>query len=200
MLIYTVSLKLQLLSYITIFNQCLNVSLVSPVYFGNGVVCPKLSNQPIDIGAKICASFEINATQDEFESALLCKLQRYSDNQYNIDTLTAETNENVATYFYMLVAWKVKDAKSFAYVALVEHAKEFTWNEYKLRKSYNKNHSRFKEYDSVIIDTWLMDDNTVLKTTFMVTDSKKNFELSISISEEGKDNYAMRPFRIHLEK
>jgi hypothetical protein len=59
MLIYAVSLIFQLPAYITIHNQCLN-KLVSPVYFCNGIVCSKLSDQQIDIGTKMRASFKIN--------------------------------------------------------------------------------------------------------------------------------------------
>jgi hypothetical protein len=74
-------------------------------------------------------SFEINATQDNFEGALLFKLQRYSDSQYNVNTPITETNET--TCIQMLIAWKVEGTKSFAHIILIEHAREFTWNEYK---------------------------------------------------------------------
>jgi hypothetical protein len=74
-------------------------------------------------------SFEINATQDNFEGALLFKLQRYSDSQYNVNTPITETNET--TCIQMLIAWKVEGTKPFAHIILIEHAREFAWNEYK---------------------------------------------------------------------
>jgi hypothetical protein len=191
MLTYTISLNLQLPALVTIHNQCSNIELVSPVYFGNGAVCPKLFDQQIAIDTEIRTSFEIYATQDGFEGALLYKLQKHvvSDDQRNMDTLTTKTNENEAKCVQLLVAWKVKDSKSFVYETLVEHVKEFTWDENELRKLYNKNHSRLKEYNSIMSDRWLIDNNMVLKTSFEVRGLKGNFELSISISEEERYDY-----------
>jgi hypothetical protein len=200
MLIYAVSLDLQLPACVTIHNQCSNTELAKPVYFSNGAVCPQLSNQQIDIGAKMRASFEINATQDEFEGALLYKLQRYSNSQYNMDTLAIETNKNETTHIYMLAIWKVKDFKPFAHVVLVEHTEEFTWNEDRLRKLYDKNNDWLREHDDIISDVWLIDDNMTLKMSFKVRGSKGNFELSIFISEEEKNDYAMRPLCVDFER
>jgi hypothetical protein len=201
-LMHTVSLKLQLPACVTIYNQCLNIELVSPVYFGNGAVCPKLSDQQIGIDTEIDASFEIYATQDEFEGALLYKLQRCikSDDQRNMDTSVIETNKNKAKCVQMFVAWKVKDSKPFLYVVLIEHDKEFTWNENKLKEFYNNNHSRFKKYDRTIIDKWFIDDNKVLEIFFGVRGLKGNFELDISISEEETDDYAMKPLYVDPER
>jgi hypothetical protein len=198
MLIYTVSLVFQLPAYVTIHNQCSNTELVSPVYFGNGAVCPKLSGQQIDISTEMKTNFKINTSQDDFEGAFLFRLKKNaeSDDQYNIDT---STTGNEAEYIYMLVAWKAKDSKPFLYVALVEHTKKFIWDEDKLKEIYNKNRSWLKKYYSTTSDTWFVNDHMVLKTTFKVRDLKENFELSISISEE-EDDYAMRPFSIDLTR
>jgi hypothetical protein len=195
-LTHAVSLYLQLPACVTIHNQCSNIKLVSPVYFGNGIVCPKLSDQQIDIDTAMRACFEINVTQNDFEYVLLFKLQRYSDSQHNMDTSTIETNKRETTYVYMLVVWRVKDDKFAVYVASVEHTREFIWNEDKLRKLYNKNYSRLNGYDDTISDTWLVDNNIVLKTTFNARVLERTPELSISISEEKKSDYAMRPIWI----
>jgi hypothetical protein len=198
MLMHTVSLRLQLPSRVTIHNQCLNTRLLPPVYFGNGTVRTKLSDQRIGIGTAMNVSFDIYATQDEFEGALLYKLQRHSDSQYDMYASTMGTNG--AKCVQMFVAWKVKDSKPFLYVVLIEHTKEFTWDEEKLSKLYNKNHSRLKEYKATTIDTWLIDDNMTLKMSFKVRGLKGNFELSISISEEESDDYAMRPLCVDPER
>jgi hypothetical protein len=58
-LMYVISLALQLPACITVQNQCLNAKLLSPVYFGNCVVCPKLFGQQIEIGIGTSARFEI---------------------------------------------------------------------------------------------------------------------------------------------
>jgi hypothetical protein len=201
MLMHTVSLKLQLPACVTVHNGCLNIELVSPVYFGNGAVCPKLSDQRIGIGTETYASFEIYATQDEFEGALLYELQRYvgSDDRRDTDTLTKKTNKNKAKCAQMFVAWKVKDSEHFLYVVLIEHAKEFTWNENKLKEFYNKNHSRLKKYDDASSDAWLMDNNITLTTSFKVRGLKGNFELSILLSEEERYDH-MRPLYVDPER
>jgi hypothetical protein len=197
MLIYAVSLEFQLLRYITIHNQCLNTKLASPIYFSNGVVCPQLFDQQIDIGTETRISFEVNTIKNEFEGVLLFRLERYFDNQYKS---TVETNRNEATHVYMIVAWKVKKARHFAYIALVEHTKALIWNEDKLKKLYYENYDQLKEYNDTISDTWLVNNNMVLKTTFSARDLEGIPEPSISISEEKKSGYAMRPFCIHPER
>jgi hypothetical protein len=102
MLIYTLSLKFRLPSSIIIYNLCLNTRLISPVYFGNGAVCPKLSSQQIDIGAVMAANFDIYPTQSEFEGALLYKLQINLHNGHDMNALTTETNRNEEAHVYML--------------------------------------------------------------------------------------------------
>jgi hypothetical protein len=200
MLIYTISLELKLSPCVTIYSQCSNIKLLSPVYFGNGATCPQLSSQQIDTSTKMIACFEINATQDDFEGALLFKLQRYSDSQYDIDTSITETDKSGATHLHMLVAWKGKDSKPFLHIALVEHAKEFTWNEDELRKLYDKNRGWLKEYDNVTSNVWLMNNNMVVKMVSKVRGIKENFELSIFIYEEEMNKYAMKPLCIDLKR
>jgi hypothetical protein len=199
-LMCTVSLDLQLPACVIIHNQCLNTKLVSPVYFGNGAVCPKLSDQQIDIDAKMNASFEIYATQDDFEGALIYKLQRYIEPDVRCDTdiLTTEANKNETKCVHMLVAWKVKDSRPLICAVLVEYAKEL--NEDKLKRLCYENHNRFKEYDDTILDTWYMDDDTTLRILLKLRGMKGNFELNISISEEEGDDYAMRPLYVNLER
>jgi hypothetical protein len=195
MLISVVSLEFQFPACIAIHNQCSNIELVSPVYFGNEVVCPKLSDQQMNISAKMRTCFEINAARDDFEGALLFKLQRYvgSNAQHNTDTLTIKTNKNETKCVQMFVAWKIISSEPFVHVVLVEHTKEFTWNEDALKKLYYGNHHQFWGYDDVISDTWFIDDNMALRTAFGVRDLKGNFELNISISEGERDTYAIKP-------
>jgi hypothetical protein len=198
MLIYAVSLKFQLAACITIHNRCSNTKLASPIYFGRGAVCPKLSNQQIDISAKMKVSLEISTIQDEFEGVLLFKLQRYSKRQRNMNILNTETNRREAECVQMLVAWKMKGSKLFLHVALIEHAKKFAWNEDKLKKLYDKNHSWLKECDNTMSYTWFMDDDTTLRTTFRSL--KRTLKLDIYISEKKRDDYVMRPLGINLKR
>jgi hypothetical protein len=198
MLMRTISPTPRLPSSVTIHNQCSYTELISPIYFGNGAICPKLSGQQMDVNTKMSVCFDIYIIQDDFESALLLELQRYFDSQYSMDTLTTETNETI--HVYMLVAWKVKDSKFFVYVALIEHNKELTWSEDKLKKLYNENCNRLMECNDTMLDTWLVGDNIALKTTFSARNLKGALELNISISEEKRNDYAIRPLRVDLEK
>jgi hypothetical protein len=200
MLIYTLSLGLQFPSCVTIYNQCSNIKLAPPVYFSNGAVYSKLSSQQLDIGASMRVSFEINPTQYNFEGALLFKLKRYSDSQSNMDTSTTETDKNESTHVHILVAWKMRDSKPSAHVVLVKHTKEFAWNEDKLKKLYYENHDRLKEYDDTISATWLMDNNITLKAGFSIRDSDEGVDLNVSVSEEERDDYIMRPLCVDLKR
>jgi hypothetical protein len=202
MLIYAVSFILQLPSCITIHNQCSNTTLAAPVYFCNGAMSPKLFDRKIGIGTEAKTSFKIDTIKNKFEGVLLFKLKKHveSDSQQNIDTSSAETAENDAMHIHMLVICEVKDAKSFVYVALVDDTKVFTWDEDKLKKLYNKNCGWLKKYNDTMSNIWLVDDNTTLKMTFNVKNSRKDFELSITISEEERTDYAVRPLFVDLER
>jgi hypothetical protein len=192
MLTYTVSLDLHLPSYITIHNQCSSIELVSPVFFGDGVICPKLFSQRVGIDTKMKAHFEIYATQDNFEGAFLFKLQRFSE-WYNM-----YTSMNEAEHIYMLIAWKMKGDELSAYVALVKHTKAFTWDKDKLRKLYNKNRNWLEKYDGGIFNTWLVD-NMVLTTLFGARVLKRILELEIHISR-GRDNLGINSLFIDTER
>jgi hypothetical protein len=153
-------------------------------------VCPKLSNQQIDIGTARKACFELSTTRDDFEGALLFKLQNTSHDQSHMN----------AIHVYILTAWKVKDAKPLVRVALIEHTDAFAWNESELKKLYYENCGRLEEYDDTISETWLMNDSMALKTTFRIRDLNGSFEQSISISEEERNEDAMRPLCVDPER
>jgi hypothetical protein len=199
-LTYTVSLFLQLPLCMTIHNRCIDIELVSSAHFSNGTTYPQLSGRQIGINGKMRAYFEINATK--FRGAILFKLKKHikSYNQHDMDISTTETNHNEAKYVYLLVAWKVKYSRPFVHVALIEHTKEFTWNEAKLKKLYCKNHSWFKEYNGTTIDKWFVDDSMSLKTTIGTNSFGRNFELSITISKGKKSAYHMRPLCVNLKR
>jgi hypothetical protein len=176
---------------VTVHNQCSNIELVSPVWFDNGVICSKLADQQMNVGTAMKAYFEIYATQDEFEGALLFRLQRYPNGWHSVDTLTTEVNKE-AMHAYILLVWKTKNSELFVYATLVERAKEFTWDEDKLKKLYHENHSQIKKYDDATSYKWFINDNVALKMSSKANDFKRKFELSISISEEEKEDADMK--------
>jgi hypothetical protein len=202
MLIYVVSFKFQLPACITVHNQCSNTMLAAPVYFCNGVMSSKLFDQQIGIGTEAKTSFEIDTMKNKFESALLFRLRRHveSVDRHNMDTSVTENNKDEVLHIHLLVICEVKDAKSFVYVALIEDNKAFAWDEEKLKKLYDKNCGWLKKYNDIISDIWLMGDNMTLKIAFNVKDLKENFKLSISISEEERSNYAIRPLCVDLKR
>jgi hypothetical protein len=179
MLIYAVSFILQLPACITIHNQCASIMLMAPVYFCNGAMNPKLFDHQIDIGTEASISFEIDTIRNKFESALLFKLEKHvkSDGQQNMNTSTTEVDKNETMHTHMLVICEANDAKCFAYVALVEDIKAFAWDEDKLKELHNKNCGWLKKHNDIVSDIWL-------------------FELNISISEEGRNDYATRPLYV----
>jgi hypothetical protein len=188
---------------VNIHNQCSNTKLISLVYFCNDAVCPKLSDQQIDIGTKMKACFEINATQDDFEGALLFKLQREESrsNIYLSNLFVQQKYSNdEAKCVRMLIAWKVRISKIFLYVSLVEHAKNFALNEEILKKLYSKNQNWIRRYNDIRSDTWIMDDDTVLKTTSSARDFKGILELSVSIFEGKKSGLDMRPLGVNFKR
>jgi hypothetical protein len=195
---YVVSLKLRLPSCVTIHNQCSNIKLISPVYFGNGALCPKLSDQQIGIGTEMSACFEINSIQNNFEGALLYELQRYSARPHK-DIVTAKAVTK-STPIHMLVIWKMKGSEPFGHIMLLKNIRGFKWNEEKLRKFCNKNYDRLKGYGNTTLVTWLIDDSMVLKTVLEIRKLKENFELNIYISEEEEVNYTIRPFWIDKKR
>jgi hypothetical protein len=201
-LIYTASLKFQLPACIAIHNQCSNTELVSPVYLNNGAVCLGLSDQQIDVGANLRTMFKIDTIKNNFEGALLFKLKRYteSDDQHDMDTSTTEADINAATHVHLLIAWRVKDARPFMYVILIEHTKEFIWDENKLNKLYYENHDRLKECNDTVSSTWFMFGNMTLRMTVNARDRGEILELNISVSEEEKSDFAMRPLCVDLER
>jgi hypothetical protein len=194
-LIYSVSFKLQLPASIAIHNQCSKTELISPVYFGNDSVFLELSSQQIDVKTTMRPYFEVNATQDEFVRVLLYKLQKHSSWPHE-DISTAMTAAE-PTCIYMLIVWKIKDSMHLMHVALLESIRKFKWNEENLKKFYDKNSNRLKGYNDSTLIAWAIDNSTVLITKFQV---KKIPELSISISEERKGGYAIKPLWIDEER
>jgi hypothetical protein len=185
-LMYAVRLNIQPSFKLIIHNQCLNVGLVSPIYItGDGLECYRPPDYKAYVGDITRSGFIIKS---DFRSygVLIYRLQRRQ---------SLEFTEIAKNAF-----WRIFESRVlYAYVALVEYAKEITWNEDNLNKFYYVNHDRLKECNEIILDTWLMD-NMVLKMTFNARDLKGNPELSISISEEKKDSYTMRPFCINLKR
>jgi hypothetical protein len=141
------------------------------------------------------SGFVINKSDDASYGVLIYRLQRMQSNEFD------EADEDTSSAIHLLVVWRTSESKKlYTYVALIEHAKAFTWNRDKLNKWYHANHDRLKERTDITSDTWFIDDNMTLKMTFCARDLEGNSELSIFISEEEKGDYIMRPLFIDPER
>jgi hypothetical protein len=68
-----------------------------------------------------------------------------------------------------------------------------------LRELHNKNVDWLKKYNDTISDTWLVDNNMILRASFSTRVLEGITELNIFISEKRND-YAIRPFCIDIER
>jgi hypothetical protein len=193
-LIYAVSLSIKPTVKLNIYNQCLNIDLVSPTYvIDDGLECHRPPDYKVYAGDITRSGFIIKSGDASF-SVLTYKLQRRQPYE------SAVTGEDTLSAAHLLVVWRISESKELhTDVLLIEHSKALILNEGRLNKLYHKNHNWLKEYTGTISDTWSMDNNMTLKTTFSARNLKGNTELSISISEE-RDEYAMKPFCIDFKR
>jgi hypothetical protein len=194
-LIYTISLLIPSSFKLNIHNQCLNVGLASPIYVTNdGLECHRAPDHKVYARDTTKSGFIINKSDDGSYGVLIYRLQVRQSHE------STEICEDTSSAAQLLVVWRISESKElYADALLTEYTRTFTWNRGKLNKLYHENHDRLKKYANTISDTWLIDNNVTLKTTFSARDLKENLELSISISEE-RDEYAMRPFCIDLTR
>jgi hypothetical protein len=195
MLIYSVRLYTKPYVKLNIHNQCLNIDLVSPIYTaGDGLECHRAPDYKVYARDTMRSAFIINKSDDGPYGVLIYKLQRRQSHE------STDADENTSSVTHLLVVWRISESKLYTYITLVGHTKAFTWNRDKLNKLYHKNYDRLKERTNITSDTWLLDDNMTLKMTFCARDLEGNSELSISISEEEKGDYIMRPLFIDPER
>jgi hypothetical protein len=179
-LIYTVSLLITPAVKLNIHNQCLNIDLVSPMYDTScGAECYKPLNY------KACArdidgSIFMIGLDDEYNGVLIYELQRRQSHT------STEIGKDTLNVIRLLVVWSVKYMKLYADVLLVEHDKVFNWNEDNFKKLYRKNINQFRLFSGSATETWSLDDNVVLMTTFEPIN--ESFILNIAISEVERNN------------
>jgi hypothetical protein len=168
--------------------------LVSPVYAtSDGLKCYRAPNK-VHAGNTMRSGFIIKSDYKSY-GALIYRLQRKQPHK------STAISKDASSTAHLLVAWDAFAYKNlYADVLLVKCNKGYTWNEDELKELYYESRRWLKECNDITSDTWLVNDNMVLKTTSSAKYLKGNPELSISISEEEKDDCAMRPFCIHPER
>jgi hypothetical protein len=168
---------------VTIHNLYPGLELTSPVYFSNGTTCHVFPNQQTDTGSAMEANFGIGYKQEDFKAVLLYKLQRkYTTKTDDQSSSSIASIEN--TNIYLLVVWNVEDERDSFYACLIEcPVDDFTWNEDKLWALHRQYNDRFlKNYNYKTV-TWLMHNDTMIKTRCNATYGS-DYKLDIAISEE----------------
>jgi hypothetical protein len=99
------------------------------------------------VGDIMRSSFAIRS-EDLLGGSLICKLQRKQSHD------SAVIDQDTSSIAQPLVVWNISGCnKSHVDILLVEHTKEFSWNEDKLRKLYDKNYDWLKECNDITSDT-----------------------------------------------
>jgi hypothetical protein len=169
--------------------------LVSPEYFGHGVIWYIPPDQKLDTNITSIASFRRNAIEHDFTTALIYRLQKKkrfeSGKQSNVDnTFTEDTS----AIFHLVIIWKADNSyNQYINTMLIRHNSIITWNEDKLSKLYTM-HRNIYRYNQILEDTWQLDDETALMTTSKW--GRMNHEIEITISEGIRRYNPMRPLQI----
>jgi hypothetical protein len=191
-LICVTSLVLQSLISLNIHNQSQSVNLISPVYFTHGGMWYVVPDQEIDADAVTRNYLEFNSGQDISEGALAYRIQE----QYIESDKHAQYESK---RIQLLVAWRIEHTNGLHVRALlVEHDKEFNWDEDKLRRLYQKYWHLLDAQIDPIKSKWLLNETTVLEIEVKVMSG--GYRWDIFISEEKKvENNIERPLWIDAE-
>jgi hypothetical protein len=188
---HTISIELQLTMKVDIHNQCLNVDLVSPIYVTSSELeFHKPPDHKMDAGDTIRPAFIIKSDDTSY-GVLMYKLQRKQSHK------STEISEDTSSVAYLLAVWRVSESMELCSdVLLVEHNGMFDKDS--LEKLYNKNINQFRLCPNSVTETWSLNNNTTLMTTFEIKNGGQL--LDITISEVERDNCARIPIRIDIEK
>jgi hypothetical protein len=192
-LIYAARLNIRPSFKLNIRNQCLNVDLVFPTYITSEELdCHRPPNYEVYAGDTMRSGFIITS-DDASYGALMYELQRNQSHE------STEISEDISSTIHLLVVWEISESEELcADVLLVEHDEGIDWDKYDLEEVYRKNSSRFRLCLDSTIETWLLDDNTVLMTTFEIMN--RSHILDITITEVERDNNTRMPAHIDLER
>jgi hypothetical protein len=192
MLIYAVRLTITLSFKLNIHNQCMNANLVSPTYItGIELECYRPPDHKVCAGDTMQSGFIIKFSDAPY-GVLIYRLQRRQTHE------STEISEDTSSTIQLLVIWKFSKSKTLhADVLLIEHDEGFNWNEDDLRKLRRKNINRLSLLSDSATDTWTLDDNVALMTTFKIMNEDRI--LNINISEVKRDSDTRTPAHIDLE-
>jgi hypothetical protein len=196
---------------INIYNQHPSLELTSPVYFCDGTACHVPPTQEPDTVVVMGASFGIGSKQENVHAAFLYKLQddysgltlkaqrkiaKRTDNQLN--SSAASTNDTTPNTYLLVICYIGWHEYGF-YACLIECANDYTWDENKLWLFYREYRKKICKNCKDKINTWLMNDGTLIKTKLDVSYGS-DYKLNIVISDGTGIHNMKKPLQFDLER
>jgi hypothetical protein len=192
-LMYMVSLSIRPSFKLDIHNQCLNIDLVSQTYFiSDDLECHKPPDYKTYAGDTMRSGFVIKS-DGVSRSVLMYILQRKQTHEFT------EDNEDVSSVAHLLVIWGIFEfMQLYADVLVVEYDKGFDWDKDNLKELHFKNINRFRFFPYSATDTWPLNNNTALMTTFEIMN--EDLLLDIKVRELERYNCVKMPVHIDLKR
>jgi hypothetical protein len=189
MLTSTIRLTIKPTMKLKIHNQYPNVDLVSPTYVtGDTLACYRPPSHEVRAEGIMQAGFIVDSDK-EADGALVYRLQKKQSCE------STKIDESASRTIYLLVIWGFSEFKKLCVdVLLVEHDEMSTWSEDNLRELRRKNINWFRLGPDSAKETWSLDDNTTLMTTFMIQNGGQL--LNVAISEVERNDGTRMPARI----
>jgi hypothetical protein len=191
---YAVRFRILPLFKLNIHNQCSNIDLLSPEYVtGYKTECYKAPSYEVGAGNTMNSGFVIYDPSDESGGTLIYRLQRKQSYE------STEISEDASRSAHLLVAWSMPGLKKlYADVLLVEHEEGFDWDKDDLKCLYRENFDRFRFFLDSATETWSLNNNAALMTTFEIMN--KGQILDVTISEVKRDNGTRIPAQVDLKR
>jgi hypothetical protein len=189
----TVSLSIQPSVKLDIHNQCPNTYLVLPAYVtGVESACHRPPDHDVCAGDTTRSAFIVHKVGSWSYAIPVYRLQRRKPHA------STEIDGDTSIATHLLVVWRITGSKKlYADVLLVEHEKRFDWGKDDLKDLYRKNINQFRLSSVPVIETWLLGDDTILKTKFETTNGQL---LNVTIYEAKRDNHVRIPAHIEVER
>jgi hypothetical protein len=185
-LIYIVSLTLQLPVSLNIRNQCQGINLTSPVYFIHGGGWYAVPDQKINVNAVMGSYLEFDSGQDILEGTLAYRIQK----KY------VGSAQDESKHVWLLVAWHIEHKNGLnVRTLLVEHGKKLDKD--KLRKLHQRYWHLLDAQIDPIGSNWFLDDATVLTTSVKLMSEGYRWDIFIT---EGIKHNVERPFWIDAKR
>jgi hypothetical protein len=193
MLIYTISIWIQTSFKLNIHNQCSNIDLVSLTYVtDDNLECHRPPGLKVYASDTMRSGFIVKFYAVS-HGVLIYRLQRKRTHE------STEISEDTSNVVHLLVVWEISESnKLCADAMLVKHDKEFDWDKDNLEELHRKNINRFRLCPDPVTETWSLDDNITLMTTYEIMNG--DIILDITISEVERDDNTMIPVHIDLER